>query len=408
MSRFPRYRPEEPLHPGLGFPESPILELGFSAGICGSDSRRSFGPYTAKYNSASSSGSAHHGKPSDSDQLSLSGYDESGPRLAATAPLPSSGNGRIAKLHIRSCISPSAIIVIGLSLATAVAVAFASCVPAQDDSSSQVQSDVESVLVEDMALEIPPGHRGNLTPDQEDKLRKLWYAIFKVCRVHGEDVSAPGESSVTEQSPASAKKKRGFGLFRSSQPNAATPGDPKASETVDDDKFGLNKLYQEILASQKPEDIRKAFWESMKHDHPDAVVLRFLRARKWNVDKALVMLISAANWRSSMKIDQHVIQRGEAGAVADEKSEDPEAKKIGGDFMKQLRAGKSFLHGTDKAGRSICIVRSRLHRAGEQSTEGLERYTIYVIEMARLALKPPVETAASIASGHLSSSNRSD
>ncbi|KAG5949928.1 hypothetical protein E4U53_005646, partial [Claviceps sorghi] len=362
------------------------------------------------HQSASSGASADRGKVSDydDDQLSLAGFNKFWYRLAPAAHLPSSGNGHIAKLNLRSGISHSAILYIGVSLATALVLA--SCVSAQDDS-SQTKGDVESLLFEDMTSEIPPGHHGNLTLEQEDKLRKLWSAIFRVCGVHGEDASAtetspPSEKSVTEPSPASAKKKRGFGLFKSSQPNAATPAGLKASETVDDDKYGLTKQYQEILASQKPEDIRETFWEMMRHDHPDALVLRYLRARKWNVDQALVMLISAVNWRSSkMKVDQDIMKNGEAGAVADEKSGDAEAKKAGCDFMKQIRAGKSFLHGTDRAGRPICVVRARLHKAGEESPESLERYTIFVIETARLALKPPVETAASIALCHFSIAN---
>lgn len=63
------------------------------------------------------------------------------------------------------------------------------------------------------------------------------------------------------------------------------------------------------------------------------------------------------------------------------------------DFMAQLRMGKSFLHGWDKVGRPICHVRVRLHKAGEQSEESLERYTVYIMETARLMLSSQVDTA---------------
>jgi hypothetical protein len=36
----------------------------------------------------------------------------------------------------------------------------------------------------------------------------------------------------------------------------------------------------------------------------------------------------------------------------------------------------------------------RLHKQGEQSEESLERYTVYIMETARLMLQPPVDTAA--------------
>jgi hypothetical protein len=40
-------------------------------------------------------------------------------------------------------------------------------------------------------------------------------------------------------------------------------------------------------------------------------------------------------------------------------------------------------------------VRARLHKAGEQSEESLERFTVYTIETARMLLRPPIDTAVS-------------
>jgi len=112
------------------------------------------------------------------------------------------------------------------------------------------------------------------------------------------------------------------------------------------------------------------------------------------VEKALVMLISTMHWRSQeMHVDDDVIKRGEGGAAEDAKSSDHGVKKEGEDFLAQVRLGKSYLHGIDKEGRPMCFVRVRLHKAGEQSEASLERYTVYVIETARLVLSPPVDTA---------------
>lgn len=41
----------------------------------------------------------------------------------------------------------------------------------------------------------------------------------------------------------------------------------------------------------------------------------------------------------------------------------------------------------------MCFVRVRLHKQGEQSEESLERYTVFIIESARMLLSPPVDTA---------------
>ena len=86
---------------------------------------------------------------------------------------------------------------------------------------------------------------------------------------------------------------------------------------------------------------------------------------------------------------------GEAGALEKEKSGETDEKRLGQDFLSQIRMGKSFLHGTDKNGRPICVVRVRLHKQGEQCEESLERYTVYLIETTRMVLSPPVDTAVS-------------
>jgi hypothetical protein len=100
------------------------------------------------------------------------------------------------------------------------------------------------------------------------------------------------------------------------------------------------------------------------------------------------------HWRlKEVNVDGDIVQNGEAAALRDSMSADAAVRKEGTDFLTQLRLGKSFLHGTDKEGRPICFVRVRLHRQGEQSEASLERFTILMLETARLLLSPPVDTA---------------
>ena len=147
-----------------------------------------------------------------------------------------------------------------------------------------------------------------------------------------------------------------------------------------------------MLAHHNSESIRSMILECIKCDHPDALVLRFLRARKWEIDRALIMMFSAMDWRyNKAKVDSDIMKNGEGGAVADEKNND-----IAHDFMRQIRPGKGFLHGTDRLGRPISYVRVRLHKPMAQKVEALERFIIYQIETGRLALEAPVETAVSV------------
>jgi CRAL/TRIO domain/CRAL/TRIO, N-terminal domain len=258
-------------------------------------------------------------------------------------------------------------------------------------------------------MPVKPGHLGNLTPDQEAKLRKFWTVTLKTFGV--EDPSQPNGTAAEQTDTASEldtstpkdddRKKKRMSIFRKHKEKdvdsgSSTPTKDPSKSPDSEDKYGQMKEFHEILATQSPESLRAAFWAMVKSDHPDALLLRFLRARKWDVDRALVMLISTMRWRArDMHVDDDVIKHGEGGALEDSMSESVSLRKDGDDFLQQLRLGKSFLHGVDKEGRPLCIVRVRLHKGGEQSEKSLERYTVYIIETARLVLRTPVETAVS-------------
>ncbi|KAI5793871.1 CRAL-TRIO domain-containing protein [Peziza echinospora] len=260
---------------------------------------------------------------------------------------------------------------------------------------------------------ISPGRPETLTKEEDEKLKEFWKLTLKVFGVTASSDATPIESKAKEENAveqitddlaaagigadgADAKKKRSkMSMFKKKeQPPAPAPATASgqisnqalATVKVDDkdDKHGLAKEFNAALSSQTPEELREAFWEMVKCDNPDALLLRFLRARKWNVENALVMMVSTMQWRAAEMKVHEVIGRGENGAVA----------AADNDFMHQLRIGKSFLHGWDKQGRPICYVRVRLHKAGEDSEDSLERYTVYIMETARLMLNNHVDTAA--------------
>ena len=249
-----------------------------------------------------------------------------------------------------------------------------------------------------------PGRPGNLTAEQEVKLKEFWAAVLHVFGVP--DVANGNETSElsidTQKVRADAlnvekkSKKKRTGLFgKKHNEDPTTDGTESVSSMDGDDKYGQIKDYHKILENQSPEELRTAFWSMVKHDNPDGLLLRFLRARKWHIQNALVMLIATMQWRmQDMKVDDDIMRRGEGGAAEDEGDSNAVVKKEGHDFLQQMRMGKSFLHGSDKEGRPMCFVRVRLHKQGEQTESSLERYTVYTIETARLLLSGNIDTAA--------------
>ncbi|KAI1515023.1 CRAL/TRIO domain containing protein [Pyrenophora tritici-repentis] len=260
-----------------------------------------------------------------------------------------------------------------------------------------------------MAAKTPAGRPGTLTPDEERKLRELWGIVMRVFGVDAangvEEVTSPTVAEPASDGKKDKKKSR-LNVFKrnkgdksaddkaSTASDSSTPSDiGKLSISADDDKFGQTAEFKAAIANIPPEELRKTFWSMVKHDHPDALLLRFLRARKWDVEKALVMMISTMQWRlNEMHVDDDIMKIGELGASQNTSTEAKE-KKNAEDFLVQLRMGKSYLHGVDLEGRPLCFVRARLHKAGEQTEESLERFTVYLIETARMLLRPPIDTA---------------
>lgn len=256
-----------------------------------------------------------------------------------------------------------------------------------------------------------PGRPGNLTKEQELRLQDMWTATLKVFDVSAFNDGTNGDAASIRASENAAhagtvglekKKKKRVNLFsRKHHDDAGTEDAETVSETEGNDKYGQTKEFHKVLESQSPEAIRTAFWTMVKHDNPDGLLLRFLRARNWNVQNALIMLISTMHWRmQGMHVDDDIVRRGEGGALEDSASSNAPTKKEGHDFLTQMRLGKSFLHGTDKEGRPITFVRVKLHKQGEQSEASLERFTVYTIETARLLLSSNVDTAVSISTSN--------
>lgn len=312
------------------------------------------------------------------------------------------------------------LVVVGAAVGGVVLIPFLTSSPAlkerarQEPSQFAIADLTDSFLV--MAPNTPPGRPGTLTPDEERKLRELWAVTLKVFGVETatEEVNGANttpaasiaETTTTDAKKDKEKKKSRLNVFKrnkgdkgdksdaetSTTPSGAGPDISRLSISAEDDKFGQTAEFKAAIANTPPEELRRAFWSMVKHDHPDALLLRFLRARKWDVEKALVMMISTMHWRlDEMHVDDDIVKNGELAALHAEG--DAKAKKNAEDFLSQLRMGKSFLHGLDNEGRPMCFVRARLHKAGEQTEESLERFTVYTIETARMILRPPIDTA---------------
>jgi hypothetical protein len=256
-----------------------------------------------------------------------------------------------------------------------------------------------------MAADGPkPGFLGNINQEQEAKLQKLWSILLKAAeRPSGEDSS----NGCVEEHASPAQPQRRSSLLGRTQSNISDKSAPKATPAYQQKlmaylrELGIKpqetKQVEKALSEITPTELRNGILDTLKHDHPDSMMLRFLRARKWDVPRAFAMMMDAIVWRvKEMHVDDDVMAKGELHALKQERSSNAVEKKAGKDFLSQMRMGKSYVHGTDKLGRPIVVIRVRLHKPGAQSEEALERYIVHVIESVRLTLSPPVETSVCV------------
>ncbi|KAI9230891.1 MAG: CRAL-TRIO domain-containing protein, partial [Piptocephalis tieghemiana] len=126
------------------------------------------------------------------------------------------------------------------------------------------------------------------------------------------------------------------------------------------------------------DDLRRTFWHTVRTDHPDTLLLRFLRARKWDLPKALAMLVNALRWQFTENVDR---------VIADGEDAIP---------LNQFESGKTLVRGVDLQGRPVTYVRARFHFKDAQTAEVNKLFTILTMETVRIMLSPPVETATMV------------
>jgi hypothetical protein len=197
----------------------------------------------------------------------------------------------------------------------------------------------------DNGVIVPPGCLGNLTAEGERKLQEAWVHLLRLCGV---------EESVSHNTPDWTNELRAH------------------------------------LSDKSTAAFRQRLWSFVLADHPDVLVLRFLRARKWDVEKAMAMLVSAINWRHERRLEEDIVSKGDSIGLAKELSADEKS------FLAQYRSGKAYVRGSDKEGRPVFVIKVRLHDPKLQSPESMEAFILHNIETIRTMIRYPDEKSCLI------------
>lgn len=229
------------------------------------------------------------------------------------------------------------------------------------------------MTTENIDLVHEPGRIDNLNAEQEQKLKEMWAQILIFIGELPPDLKAsPSVLSSHSVDSKKKKKKRGFLGLRSGS-------DSKKADKPDD----LGKAFRDVVGTMTGEEVADVLFHMLKSDHPDNLLLRFMRARKWVVKDALHMLGNTIAWRKTLDVN-NILYTGERVAVETKDEE----------FLLQARSKKSYIWGHDFRGRPIVHIKTYNHDPKAQGEESMIRFTVFIMETARLCMKDPVDTAA--------------
>ncbi|KAI8822035.1 phosphatidylinositol transfer protein CSR1 [Fimicolochytrium jonesii] len=131
------------------------------------------------------------------------------------------------------------------------------------------------------------------------------------------------------------------------------------------------------LSSQPdPTTLTEELYLACAEHRPDTFVLRYLRARKWDVTKAVAMTVATLKWRLEFGVNE-VLKEGERACdVAD------------------LESGKSYYgNGSDRDGRPVAYIHVALHDKNTVNHDLGKNQIVLTLETGRLLLQPPQEMA---------------
>ncbi|GAQ78403.1 hypothetical protein KFL_000120490 [Klebsormidium nitens] len=109
---------------------------------------------------------------------------------------------------------------------------------------------------------------------------------------------------------------------------------------------------------------------ALEEDFDNPSLVRFLKARDWNVKKASKLFMNHLNWR------QEFVPHG---YIRDE------------DIPNELAAEKLYLQGFDKLGRPLSLTMVRKHDAAKRNLEEFQRLLVYGSDKAIARMPPGVE-----------------
>ncbi|CAF1274910.1 unnamed protein product [Adineta steineri] len=110
------------------------------------------------------------------------------------------------------------------------------------------------------------------------------------------------------------------------------------------------------------------------YESADVVLLRWLRANKWDIKITIQRIMNLLTWRIKSRI-QEFLSKAESEIS-----------------LEEATMNKGYFMGYDKIGRPVCYIHAKEHIRGQFSLDQTEKLAILALEISRKLLQSPVET----------------
>jgi cell fate (sporulation/competence/biofilm development) regulator YmcA (YheA/YmcA/DUF963 family) len=230
-----------------------------------------------------------------------------------------------------------------------------------------------------------PGHVNNLNSVEQIKLQLVWILMIKSLLNPCENF----EKSNYKQKLSYCKK-----LYKQLLPllpreNFDDEGGIQFKNELEIQNFTLHpeSLIGNFFESSSVEEVAEKidsnplsqeFHDQFGCDDPDTLLLRFLRARKWNLIESLLMLIDTLYWHKSFGVGC-ILKQGESAVK---------------EYL--LTCGKHYAWNVDYKGRLVIWIRSKLHDKNKQTLHENLVALVFLIEHARRLMAPGNENVTLI------------
>ncbi|WFC99541.1 hypothetical protein MYAM1_002286 [Malassezia yamatoensis] len=204
-----------------------------------------------------------------------------------------------------------------------------------------------------------PGHIGNLTQEQNAKLAEIWGLFFSI--IDNPDKAKSGKIATD----AGNAEDQLHGLSKDDR--------DKALKSQHEEQESLKALFK----THGVDEFYSQFWFLVGPDAPDMVMLKFLRARKWNVHRAFAMLANCVKWRIESNVIDLLYRGDEGMSQLDDK------------YLMQLEAEKTYATGATDDLMPLIYIDVKRHLAKAQGAETMTRFVIVSAESFRTLMTHP-------------------